>query len=416
MQIMADVGGIPGKDCRGYCKYCYFKKVKDVPPLGCKNCPPGKIGCQRCDEGVKEQGTPFRPTFAVINEIQTSLMMNPIRDNNLKVNISGGGDVSCYPHLEELIGTLNQFQLPIHLGYTSGKGIDNGDLATQFINQGVSEVTYTVFADDTQLRKEWMGDPSPEESLKAAKIFAENADLHAAAVIIPGINDGDVLHHTCETLENWGAKAFMMMRFANSYDEGLILGNEPIIKGISPQNPNEFEKLVKEINSQYNLRVTGTPLGDPTINAPFIISKPNYEEFLNILPPVTGEATILTSKIAKPYIAKIFNKIGADDVNVVATKKDIACLITKEDLEALNLEDLKETVLLPGRAFVHQMDAEKILSADGVDRLIGRGPDTLSVDGELSSGMTDEEVIEHELESFIDLIEAVNFFGMKKRV
>lgn len=415
MQVVADLGGVPGKNCRGFCKYCYFKKVKPIEALGCSSCPPNKVGCSRCREGVQESGSEFQPPFAVINQVQSALMMNPVRNNNLKVNITGGGDVSCYPHLEELISVFSQWQLPIHLGYTSGKGIDDGDLATKFVNQGVTEVTYTLFAADAGLRKEWMGDPSPEESLKAAQIFAENADLHAAAVIIPGVNDGDVLRNTCEKLEEWGAKALMMMRFANSYDNGLILRNEPVIEGVIPHEPLEFQELVKEINSEYNLRVTGTPLGDPTIKAPFIISNPEYEEFLNILPPVTGEATILTSKIAEPFISKIFSKLDAPNVNVVATKKDIACLMTKEDLEPLDLGDIKDAVILPGRAFIHQMDAERILSRDGINRVIGFGPNTLSVDGELSSGMTDEDVIEHELGAFIDLIQAINFFGMKRK-
>jgi methanogenesis marker radical SAM protein len=365
-------------------------------------------------EGVQEAGKEFQQPFSVISEVQMALMMNPVRDANLKVNISGGGDVSCYPYLEELIANLYQWQLPIHLGYTSGKGIDDGDIATQFLNQGVDEVTYTVFAADEKLRKEWMFDPSPDESLKAAQLFAEGADLHAAAVIIPGVNDGAVLQNTCEKLEEWGAKALMMMRFANSYDQGLILGNEPVVEGIVPHEPLEFEELVKQINSEYNLRVTGTPLSDPTIGAPFILAKDEYEEFLGILPQVTGEATVLTSKIAAPFLKKIFNKIAPDNVNVIGTKKDIACLMTKQDLEVLDLEDIKDAVILPGRAFIHQMDAERILSQDGKSRLVGYGPDTLSVDGELSSGMSEEEVIEHELGSFIDLIQAINFFGMKR--
>ncbi|MBO5966036.1 MAG: methanogenesis-associated radical SAM protein, partial [Methanobrevibacter sp.] len=91
-----------------------------------------------------------------------------------------------------------------------------------------------------------------------------------------------------------------------------------------------------------------------------------------------------------------------------------ACLMTKQDLEVLDLDDIKDAVILPGRAFIHQMDAERILSQDGKSRLVGYGPDTLSVDGELSSGMSEEEVIEHELGSFIDLIQAINFFGMKR--
>ena len=131
------------------------------------------------------------------------------------------------------------------------------------------------------------------------------------------------------------------------------------------------------------------------------------------MPAITGEATILTSKIAAPFLKKIFDKLGGD-VNVVATKKDIACLMTKQDLEALDLDDIKDAVILPGRAFVNLMDAERILSADGVERVVGYGPDTLSVDGELSSGMNEEEVIEHELESFIELIQAINFFGMRR--
>ena len=122
---------------------------------------------------------------------------------------------------------------------------------------------------------------------------------------------------------------------------------------------------------------------------------------------------MLTSKIAAPFLKKIFDKLDGD-VNVVATKKDIACLMTKQDLEALDLDDIKDAVILPGRAFVNLMDAERILSADGVERVVGYGPDTLSVDGELSSGMNEEEVIEHELESFIELIQAINFFGMRR--
>ena len=119
--------------------------------LGCQHSPPIKVGCPRCLEGVQEAGKPFQQPFSVISEVQMALMMNPVRDANLKVNISGGGDVSCYPYLEELISNLSQMQLPFHLGYTSGKGIDDGDIATQFLNQGVDEVTYTIFAADPKL-------------------------------------------------------------------------------------------------------------------------------------------------------------------------------------------------------------------------------------------------------------------------
>ena len=82
-------------------------------------------------------------------------------------------------------------------------------------------------------------------------------------------------------------------------------------------------------------------------------------------------------------------------------------------MEKLDLSEIKDSVILPGRSFVHQLDAERILSTDGNDRVVGRGPDTLSVDGELSIDMTDENVIERELEEFNDLVDAINFFGMR---
>lgn len=412
MQIVADVGGIPGKDCNGFCKYCYFRKVKNVEAFGCANCLPNKIGCSRCSEGIAEIQTSFKSPFEVISEVQSTLMMNPIRDNNLKANISGGGDVSCYPYLKELTANLNQFSLNSHLGYTSGKGINDSELASKLINNGVDEVTFTIFSDDANLRKEWVKDPNPEESLKACQIFAESTELHAAAVIIPGVNDGDVLRQTCNTLEEWGAKAFILMRFANTTKEGLILGNEPILKDYQSQPITDFEQLVRDIDKEYNFRVTGTPVCDPETGGPFAIARDENEVFLQFIKEVTGEATIITSSIAEPYISKIFKKLGADTVNVVAVEKEIACLITKYDLEELDLSNIQESVIIPGRCFVHQLDAERILSADGVERIVGRGPDTLSVDGEVSGTLTDENVIERELEQFNDLVDAINFFGM----
>lgn len=414
MQIVADVGGIPGKDCNGFCKYCYFRKVKDVEPFGCSNCLPNKIGCDQCSKGITETQSEFKNPFEVISNVQSVLMMQPIR-GEIKANISGGGDISCYPYLENLTANLNQLSLNSHLGYTCGKGITDSEIAGRLINNGVDEVTFTIFSDNPQLRKEWIKDPKPEEALKACKTFAENINLTAASVIIPGVNDGDVLRQTCNTLEEWGAKGIILMRFANSFNEGLILGNEPILKDVNSQSVEEFSELVREINKEYNFRVTGTPLEDPETGGPFAIAKDENEVFLQFIKPVTGEATILTSKIAAPYIRKIFKKIGADSVNVIAVPKEIACLMTKEDLETVDLDDIYESVIIPGRSFIHILDAEKILSADGVERIVGYGPNTLTYDGEISFDYTDENVIEKELESFNELVDAINFFGMKKR-
>ena len=347
-----------------------------------------------------------------MNEVQTALMMN-IGRGEISAYISGGGDISCYPHLETLTANLNQFSIPSVLGYTCGKGINDSEVATRLINNGVREVSFTIFSSDPALRKDWVKDPNPEEALKACQIFCESIDLTGAAVIIPGVNDGEVLRETCNSLEQWGAKGMLLMRFANTFNEGLILGNEPIIKGIESQPIEEFAELVKQINKEYKFRVSGTPLCDPETGGPFAIAKDENEIFLQFIKPVTGEATLITSKIAEPFISKIFNKLEVDSVNVVAVEKEIACLITKEDLEKLDLSEIKEAVIIPGRSFVHQLDAERILSADGIERLVGRGPDTLSVDGELSIDMTDENVIERELEQFNDLVDAINFFGMR---
>ena len=413
MQLVADVGGIPGKDCNGFCKYCYFRKVKEIKSFGCAHCLPNKIGCERCSKGVSETQGAFKSPFVVMNEVQTALMMSR-GQGEISAYISGGGDISCYPYLESLTESLNQFSISSVLGYTCGKGISDSEVATRLINNGVNEVSFTIFASDPKLRREWVKDKHPEQALEACKIFSQNIDLTGAAVIIPGVNDGDVLRQTCNDLEEWGAKGMLLMRFANTFNEGLILGNEPIIKGIESQPVEDFAELVRQINSEYKFRVSGTPLCDPETGGPFAIAKDENEVFLQFIKPVTGEATLITSKIAEPFISKIFKKIGADSVNVVAVEKEIACLITKEDLEKLDLSEIQDAVILPGRSFVHQLDAERILSADGVDRIIGRGPDTLSVDGELSIDMTDENVIERELEEFNDLVDAINFFGMRR--
>ncbi|MDI9614902.1 methyl coenzyme M reductase-arginine methyltransferase Mmp10 [Methanothermobacter sp.] len=412
MQIIADLGGIPGKDCRGFCRYCYFRKVGEFEPFGCRNCSPGRVGCETCGTDVAERGKEFLPPFLVMGNVQTTLMMQNTQDKDLKINISGGGDVSCYPHLEELTSGLSEFGIPIHLGYTSGKGMDDPELASRLIGNGVDEVTFTVFSANPLLRREWMRDRNAENALEALRIFCESCEVHAAAVIIPGVNDGDDLLETCSRLEEWGATGFIMMRFANYEHQGLILGNEPIIEGIEPHTVQEFEDLVRMVDREFNLRVTGTPVCDPENGTPFVLADDSSREYLEILPEIRGEATIITGSIAAPYIRRIIRNLGAEDmVNVVGVEKDIACLITRRDLEAVDLSELKETVIIPGRAFVHEMQAKEVLSRDGTDRIVIRGPERLTVDGEMSGTLSQYDVIEREMEAFYELIQAINFFG-----
>lgn len=411
MQIMADVGGIPGKNCRGFCEYCYFKKVTQKKVLGCKNCPPGQIGCPHCTTDTNMTRDYF-PPYQVLSSLQTNIFQTRLPKDTL-VNITGDGDVSCYPHLLELTKGIHDMGLPIHLGYTSGKGIDDVSTVDKLINNGVIETTYTAFSTDAKLREKWMHDPTADVSIQSLKRFCESCDVHAASIIIPGVNDGDILAKTCADLESWGAKALILMRFANTANQGLILNNGPIIPGIKEQTLTEFENLVRETAKNYNLRVTGTPVCDPETDAPYALSKDKNKEYLEILTPVRAEATIVTSKISAPYIEKILENLNAADyVNVVSTSQEIACLITEHDLREIDLNEVKDTVIIPGRCYVHDLVAEKIFRSDGKFRLIHRGPDMLTADGEMSGTLSKNDVLKQELMAFEDLIELINYMGV----
>lgn len=412
MQIMADVGGIPGKNCRGFCEYCYFKNVKESKILGCKNCPPGQIGCPHCTTDTNMTRDYF-PAYHVLSTLNSNIFQTEIPKDTM-VNITGDGDVSCYPQLLELTQGINEMGLPIHLGYTSGKGIDDASIVDKLINNGVVETTYTTFSTDPILRKNWMNDPTPDASIEALKTFCQTCDVHAASIIIPGVNDGEELARTCENLESWGAKALILMRFANNRNQGLILNGDPIVPGIDEQPIDEFEQLVIETSKEYNLRVTGTPVCDPLTDSPYALSKDKNREYLEILTPIKSEATLITSKISAKYIRKILDNLDASEhVNVIETNQDIACLITAEDLEEIDLDEVKDTVILPGRCFVHDMIAEEIFRKDGKFRLIHRGPDTLTVDGEMSGTLTKNDVLKQELMAFEDLIELINYMGVR---
>ena len=404
MELLADVGGKPGVDCRGFCSYCYFKKVTDFKPFGCRFCSPLSEGCDYCGRAIAEKYSGFKPLLRVAQDVHATLKMSS-KDPE-KVTISGGGDVSCYPDLLELTELLASLQVPIHLGYTSGKGFDSPEAAEKLIKNNVREVSFTVFATDPGLRKRYMADPTPEASLQCLSTFCASSDVYAAAVIVPGVNDGDVLRKTCDDLEGMGARGLILMRFANHTKEGLILGNAPIMRDIESQPMESFKELVSSINDRYKLRVTGTPLWDPEIGSPFYVAS-NPEAHL---PRTEKRATVITGAVAGPYLRSIFQRI-APNVNVVSTEKEIACLITLDDIQKLDLADMNETVIIPGRAMVHDKAATAALRADGVYRIVRRGPEELTVDGEMSIGLRREEVLRREVASFKELIRTINAIG-----
>lgn len=412
MQIMADVGGIPGKNCRGFCKYCYFKNVRESKTFGCKNCPPGQIGCPHCTTDTN-MTRDFFPAYQVLSSLHSNIFQTELPRDTI-VNITGDGDVSCYPHLLELTSGIKDMGLPTHLGYTSGKGIDDVSIVDKLINNNVVETTYTAFSTNPALRKEWMNDPTPDASVEALKRFCESCEVHAATIVIPGINDGEVLHQTCSDLESWGAKAVILMRFANTQKQGLILNDKAIIPGVEEQPLDEFEKLVIDISKEYNLRVTGTPVCDPVTDSPYALAKDKNKEYLEILTPLRAEATIITGKISAHYIRKILENLDASEhVNVIGVEQEIACLITEEDLKSIDLSQVRDTVIIPGRCYVHDLRAEEIFRKDGRFRLIHRGPDMLTSDGEMSGSMSREDVLKQELIAFEDLIELINYMGVR---
>jgi methanogenesis marker radical SAM protein len=405
MDVLADVGGRPGLDCRGFCSYCYFKGVKAVQPFGCQHCMPFKKGCDYCSRAIIEGYPGFKPMQMVAFEVAQKTL-GPMPD---KVTISGGGDLSCYPDLLPLAKMLGQGQVPIHLGYTSGKGFARGDEAEPLIEAGVNEVSFTVFSTDPELRRKYMADKHPQAALSNLRRFCENCDVYAAAVLIPGVNDKEELEKTCRDLEEMGAKGLILMRFANTLEQGLILGNAPLMPGVVPHTVEEFKQIVTDISERYKFRVTGTPLWDPKTGAPFSLAA--HHEEIAALPAVTKSATIITSSIAKPLLSIIFEELGGK-VNVLAVDKDVGCLMTLKDLADLDPSQIKETVIIPGRMLAHDKEIYAALTRDGIDRLVRRGPDRLTVDGEMSISMTAREVLDLEIEAFKELIEEINAIGV----
>jgi methanogenesis marker radical SAM protein len=405
-QLTVDIGGSPGINCRGFCEYCYFKKVRGVQPLGCRYCLPFKKGCDYCTRGIREEYSGFKDLKTIADETLANLQG---KSGDLeRITISGGGDPSCYPRFNELIELLGSTEAPLHIGYTSGKGWDNPAVADLLIDNGLSELSFTVFATDPALRKRYMHDPTPEVSLAILEKLCENVDVYAAAVILPGINDGEVLEQTCEWLQERGAKGIILMRFANTAEQGLILGNGPILSNQKVQTVESFRDLISGLNSRFRLKISGTPLWDPDIGSPFAILK--EPDLMNKLPRVQRRASVISGSIAAPYIERVLARCGSK-IPVIPVQKEIACLITIDDIQNLDLSVLEPVVIIPGRAFIYDKEAQEVLSADGIDREVIRGPEMLTADAETSMGMTRNQVLGMEMDGFADLIRTINRYG-----
>lgn len=403
-QLNVDVGGRPGFDCLGFCEYCYFKGAKDTPPFGCRYCLPFTKGCDYCSRSVKEGYSGFLDLKTVANTVLADLQM--LTDDLTRVTISGGGDPSCYPELYDLVDLLGKLEAPLHIGYTSGKGFSEREIGRHLVDNNLTEISYTIFSADPEKRRRYMRDPSPEISLQVLEDLSGEIDLYAAAVIIPGVNDGGDLTNTCEWLDERGAKGLILMRFANSTNQGLILGNAPIIKGVEVQTVESFRDMVRDLNESFGMKISGTPLYDPEIGSPFAIL--NEPELLEKLPLPEKRASVVTGSIAAPFIRKILDKKGFKG-NVIAVDKEISCLITIDDFSGIESSDLEELVVIPGRAFVHDMELQQLL---GMGHRIIRGPEMLTADAETSMGMNRNGVLNMEIEGFSELINTINRNGV----
>ena len=405
-QLTVDIGGRPGIDCRGFCEYCYFKRVHGTKALGCRYCLPFQKGCDYCTRGVKEEYSGFKDLKTIADETLANLQGK--RGELDRITISGGGDPSCYPEFTDLIELLGSTEAPLHIGYTSGKGWDDPAVADLLIDNGLSEISFTVFATDPGLRRKYMHDPTPEVSLGILERLCGKADVYAAAVVLPGINDGESLEATCEWLEERGAQGIILMRFANAAEQGLILGNGPVIKDQVTQTVESFRDLITELSGKFRMKISGTPLWDPEIGSPFaILSEPSL---IKKLPRVQRRATVISGSIASPFIDRILRECGST-IPVCPVRKEIACLITVDDLATLDTSVLEDVVIVPGRAFIHLPEATDILCRDGVDREVVRGPEMLTADAETSMGMTRDEVLTMEMDGFAELIQTINRYG-----
>jgi [methyl coenzyme M reductase]-L-arginine C-5-methyltransferase len=417
MEIYTDVRGRAGIDCGGFCEFCFYKNVNfnDLKPIGCINCPPNQIGCPYCQNFVKRVSSDFKPIYQVLSELRTkfyNLNWSSVNPKDVQIIVAGGADIFSYPQLYELVSVLKESPISLHLGYTSGKPIKNVSMAENLISMGVDEVSFSVFSTNAKIRRKWMNDATSEESIKGLKMFCENIDVNASAVIIPRVNDGDIFE-TCVNLEEWGIKSLTLRRFANFKRQGLILNKKTLIEGIDPHSYEEFRDLVHNIANEFSFRVLGYPFCDPKNESPFTLSKTENRSYLEKLPEIKSEATIITSKLAGPFLKKIFEIIDEFNlVNIISVDKEIADLIIHEDLETINLNEVKRKVIIPSGVLVHDKQAEKILCKDEKYREIVRGPYSLTYPYRGEEHITNkEELIEYELKSFKELINTINSIG-----
>ncbi|HEX3001913.1 MAG TPA: methanogenesis-associated radical SAM protein, partial [Methanoregula sp.] len=196
--------------------------------------------------------------------------------------------------------------------------------------------------------------------------------------------------------------------------EYIILGIRttlplPVMSKQTVQSVESFHEMITDLSKKFSMKISGTPLWDPEIGSPFaLLSEP---DLLGKLPRITKKASVISGSIASPFIQDILTASGSD-TQVVAVKKEISCLITIDDLKKIDVSKLESVVIIPGRAFIYDPESQEVLSRDGVERMVIRGPEMLTADAETSMGMTRDQVLELELSGFAELIQLINRYGV----
>lgn len=416
MIVHSELWGRPGLDCGGFCEFCFYKNVDltKLQPTGCVNCSTEEIGCDYCWGLVNRIKNDFKNIRDVYFELQNKLMQMELWGildrEDPELVITSGADIFYYPNLYLLISIIKEYGFHLHLAYTGGKAIKDG-MAEEIISKGVDEIGYSVFSTDPSMRWKWMNDKSPEESIQGLKLFCESIDINASAIVIPGINEEEQILRTCVDLENWGVKSFSLRRFANLRNQGLIFNKKKIMDDVYTQSFEEYQRLVRKISDEFNFKVLSFPFYDPKKDFPFALSHQKNRGYLARLPSIKSKSTIITSKLAFNYIKNIFNVIDeSNQVNIIGLDKEIADLITEEDLKSVELKQLNEKIIIPQGALVHNKQAEKILSKDGKPKKITRGPKLLTHPYYEGLDLSKDQIIEYELKSFNQLIDVINGF------
>lgn len=416
MELNTHIKGRPGIDCCGFCSFCFYKNLQhsklETLQFGCVNCPPHQVGCPECNRLTNYLTEDFKPLHEVLKDLESKLVYYDMwgKTKDLEIVISATADMFNYPHLVDLISIIDDSGYHVTLSYTSGKAINNRDLANELISFGVNELNFSVFSTNPDLRGRWMNDRNPAEAIGSLKIFCENIDVNASAVVIPGINDEEQIFQTASDLEEWGVKSLVLRRFANFKYQGLILNeDQPILDGVTVQTYHEFKELVERVSSEFSFQVLSFPFYSPDKDFPFAILKKENREFLKDLPLIEFEVTVITGKLAGPFLTEFFDAVDKPGkVNVVILDKEIADLITHEDLESVSLDDIKRRVLIPFGALVQDDQVRKILSKDGVKRKVVRGPKLLTHPYYENVSFNKDQLIKYEYKSFKELIDIIN--------